>query len=71
MSNNTTFDDLMKKVDSRYTLVVVAAKQARKLTEKKDNDKSNDVDVRKPVTQALREIAQDGLRYRPTKMGIK
>lgn len=71
MNHTTTFDELMKKVDSRYTLVVVAAKRARKLTEKKENDKNNDADVRKPVTEALREIAHDRVRYRPTKQGIK
>lgn len=70
MDSNTTLDELMKKVDSRYTLVVVAAKRARKLTEKKDNG-NNGFTVRKPVTEALKEIAQGRILYRRTKQGIK
>ena len=33
--NQPGLDVLMKSVDSKYTLVVVAAKRARQLTEKK------------------------------------
>ncbi len=69
MDPNITLDELMKKVDSRYTLVVVAAKRARKLTEKRDNN--NGYTVRKPVTEALKEIAQGRIVYRRTKQGIK
>lgn len=71
MNQNTTLDDLLQKVDSRYTLVVVAAKRARKLTEKRDNDKDNGFTVRKPVTEALKEISRGRIRYRRTKQGIK
>ncbi|MHB8156970.1 MAG: DNA-directed RNA polymerase subunit omega [Desulfocucumaceae bacterium] len=67
MNLTTTLDVLMEKVDSRYTLVVVAAKQARLLTEKRD-DKYN---IRKPVTEALKDIAHGKIMYRPTKQGIK
>lgn len=67
----TALDELMQKVDSRYTLVVIAAKRARKLTEKAENDKNNGFAVRKPVTEALKEIAQGKVRYRRTKQGIK
>ncbi|MFZ5633394.1 MAG: DNA-directed RNA polymerase subunit omega [Bacillota bacterium] len=70
MSLITNLDELMQKVDSRYTLVVVAAKRARKLTEKKDNN-NNGYTVRKPVTEALKEISQGRIRYRRTKQGIK
>jgi DNA-directed RNA polymerase subunit omega len=71
MSPNYTLDELMQKVDSRYTLVVVAAKRARKLTEKKDNGGNNGFNVRKPVTEALKEIARGRISYRRTKQGIK
>lgn len=67
----TALDQLMQKVDSRYTLVVIAAKRARKLTEKAESDKNNGFAVRKPVTEALKEIAQGKIRYRRTKQGIK
>ncbi|MCL6611264.1 MAG: DNA-directed RNA polymerase subunit omega [Peptococcaceae bacterium] len=70
MDQNITLDQLMQKVDSRYTLVVVAAKRARKLTEKKDNGNSG-FTVRKPVTEALKEIARGAISYRRTKQGIK
>lgn len=43
-------DKLMEKVDSRYTLVIAAAKRARQLTEKEDNK------VDKPVIEAVKEI---------------
>lgn len=67
----TALDQLMQKVDSRYTLVVIAAKRARKLTEKAESDKNSGFAVRKPVTEALKEIAQGKIRYRRTKQGIK
>jgi len=63
-----SLDELMKKVDSRYTLVVVAAKRARTLT-----DRSNtkvDYTVSKPVTTALMEIAQNKVGYKRNMIGI-
>lgn len=71
MDQNITLDHLLEKVDSRYTLVVVAAKRARKLTEKRENDRENGFNVRKPVTEALKEIGQGRILYRRTKQGIK
>ena len=67
----TTLDELMEKVDSRYTLVVVAAKRARVLTETRENEKANGIIVRKPVTEALKDISHGRIRYRRTKQGIK
>ena len=64
-----SLDRLVDKVDSKYTLVVLAAKRARQLM---DGDallvtcKSN-----KPVTMALEEIAQAKITYERTKAGIK
>ena len=59
--NKPTLDELMEKVDSRYTLVVIAAKRARILTEISNvkADKSTD----KPVTIAFKEIALDKISY--------
>ncbi|MBP2635656.1 MAG: rpoZ 2 [Firmicutes bacterium] len=66
---NPSLDSLVKKVDSKYTLVVLAAKRAREimdgqqpLTESKSN---------KPVTIALEEVAQGEITYERTKTGIK
>lgn len=66
---NPSLDVLVEKVDSKYTLVVLAAKRAREimdgqqpLTESKSN---------KPVTVALEEVAQGKITYERTKTGIK
>ncbi|MGB9803014.1 DNA-directed RNA polymerase subunit omega [Desulfofundulus sp.] len=67
--NQPSLDELMKKVDSRYTLVVVVAKRARMLTERGEED-GNGPAV-KPVTQALHEIVRGQIRYRRTKHGVK
>ncbi len=55
--------DLLKdKVDSRYTLVVMAAKRARQLLEG-TGKALVDIDSEKPVTIALQEIVQDKVTY--------
>jgi DNA-directed RNA polymerase subunit omega len=64
-----SLDILVKKVDSKYTLVVFAAKRARELM-------SGDAPLvecksNKPVTVALEEIAQGKIVYERTKAGIK
>lgn len=64
-----SLDELMEKVDSRYTLVVVAAKRARDITEK--SNIKDEVTLGKPVTTALTEIAQNKIGYKRTKIGIK
>ena len=60
---------LLTKVDSRYTLVVLAAKRARQLldgAELKVKARSA-----KNVTNALEEVAEDKITYVRTKGGIK
>lgn len=67
--NAPTLDELMEKVDSRYTLVVITAKRARVLTERgsaKVEEASS-----KPVTAALKEIAQNKIGYKRIHTGIK
>lgn len=69
--NQPPLDDLMDKVDSRYTLVVLAAKRARAITEeivKAGGDKKISA---KPVTLALKEIAAGKIRFKRLKQGIK
>lgn len=64
-----SIDALMPKVDSKYTLVVLAAKRAREVMNGEHtlvDSKSN-----KPVTLALEEIAQGKVGYERTKTGIK
>ncbi len=66
---NPTMDELLKKVDSKYTLVVLAAKRARELldgAELKVSMKST-----KNVTNALEEIIEDRITYERTKEVVK
>ncbi|MBP2650171.1 MAG: DNA-directed polymerase subunit omega [Firmicutes bacterium] len=64
-----SIDRLVKKVDSKYTLVVLAAKRAREIL---DGDPPLvECKSKKPVTVALEEVAQDLVAYERTKAGIK
>ncbi len=62
-------DKLLQKVDSKYTLVVVAAKRAREIME--GSEPRVHVKSGKTVTQALYEINAGLVCYRRTKAGIK
>lgn len=64
-----TLEALMEHVDSKYTLVTLAAKRARELT---DGDKPLvDVDTTKVVSIAMEEIDQGKITYEAPKAGIK
>jgi DNA-directed RNA polymerase subunit omega len=64
-----TLDVLTTKVDSKYTLVVLAAKRAREIL---DGDKPLvDCKSNKQVTIALSEVADEKITYERTKTGIK
>ncbi|MBE6032912.1 MAG: DNA-directed RNA polymerase subunit omega [Clostridiales bacterium] len=52
---------IQKKADSRYTLVVMAAKRARDLIDGKP--RLTDADIDKPVSLAAYEIAEDLITY--------
>ncbi|MHB1126155.1 MAG: DNA-directed RNA polymerase subunit omega [Bacillota bacterium] len=67
--NQPSLDDLMKVIESKYTLVVVASKRARQLTEG-DMSFLPDRPI-KPVTAALHEILRGKIVYERTKIGIK
>ncbi len=56
-----SIDLLLQKVDSKYTLVVLAAKRARKIME--GDAKMIDCHSNKPVSIALQEIAKEKLKY--------
>lgn len=62
-------DLLMRKVESKYALVVTAAKRARQLMA--GENKLVPGGSEKPVTAALEEIARDYVRSEPTRTGIK
>jgi DNA-directed RNA polymerase subunit omega len=64
-----TLESLMTKVDSKYTLVTLAAKRARQLT---DGDAPLvDVDTTKVVSVAMEEIDHDKITYEIQQNGIK
>ena len=55
---------LSKCVDSRYTLVTMAAKRARMLgEEKQETEEAAPIDTRKPVAIAVDEIASGKVGY--------
>lgn len=60
---------LLDKADSRYTLVVMAAKRARQLTQEFD-DKSEG-STTNYVSKAILEIENGKIEYTRTKDGIK
>ena len=57
-----SIDEIRTKVDSKYTLVVLAAKRARDIIEWMP--KLTEADVEKPVSIAANEIAEDLITYR-------
>lgn len=64
-----SIDELLPKVDSKYSMVVAAAKRARQLVEgAPETVKSKST---KPVSIALEELAQGKLTYQRTRSGIK
>ncbi len=66
---NPPIDELLKKVDSKYTLAVFAAKRAREII---DGDAAMvESGSNRAVTLALEEIRQGRLGYQRTKAGIK
>jgi DNA-directed RNA polymerase subunit omega len=65
-------DTLMEKMNSKYALVVAAAKRARVLTGGDESlIKNLPPDVRKPVSVALEEIMEDKINIEMPKGGIK
>ena len=61
---NPSTDALMKKIDSRYSLVVLAAKRARQILAKSPIRSTKERSI-KDVTNALEEILEGKIRYIP------
>ncbi len=57
-----SINELRKKADSRYTLVILAAKRARDIIDGKPI--LTDVDIDRPVSIAAHEIAEDLITYK-------
>ncbi|MBS5336754.1 MAG: DNA-directed RNA polymerase subunit omega [Veillonella sp.] len=62
---------LEKQVDSKYTLVTLAAKRARELTDGESCLAESTHPTDKPVSLAFYEIAEGEVTYKRTKEGIK
>lgn len=56
--NKPSLDELLKRADQRYLLVVAAARRARMITDEKREENSV-----KPVSIALQEIASGKLKF--------
>jgi len=54
--NKPTLRDLMRNIDSKYTLVIIAAKRARALVD--DNPELMNASTVNPVSMALEDIAE-------------
>lgn len=66
---NPSIVDLLEKVESRYTLVVVTSKRARQLIQ--GDEPLIDTDITKPVSVAINEINEGKVTYERVKEGIK
>ncbi len=64
-----TLESLMQKVDSKYTLVTLAAKRARELTD--GDEPLVETDTKKVVSIAMEEIDQGKITYKAPQDGIK
>jgi DNA-directed RNA polymerase subunit omega len=56
-------NEIRKKADSRYTLVILAAKRARDIVDGKPS-LLEDADTERPVSVAAREIAEGYITYK-------
>jgi len=57
-----SINEIRKKADSRYTLVILAAKRARDIIEGKPT--LTEEDTERPVSIAAHEIAEDLITYK-------
>ena len=64
-----SLDELIKKVDSKYTLVVAAAKRGRELMDGRPS--LIQTATTKPVSVALEEIHAGRIGFERTKIGVK
>lgn len=64
-----SIDEMLKNVDSRYSLVILAAKRARQLRE--GQAAGDNTSIFKEVTSALEDIAAGKITFERTKNGIK
>ncbi len=66
---NPSIMDLLKKVDNRYSLVIVTSKRARQIID--GDEKLADVRSNKSLTIAINEVDQGYINYESLKEGYK
>lgn len=66
---NPSIVDLLKKVDNRYSLVVITSKRARQIIE--GSKPLIDTERSKPLTVAINEVDSGVITYETVKEGIK
>lgn len=64
-----SIDEMLDKVDSRYSLVIMAAKRARNLRERQIL--KEDAGSLKEVSSALEDVAKGKITFQRIKDGIK
>lgn len=64
-----SIDGMLKKVDSRYSLVIMVSKRARQLREKYAD--REEVNKYKEVTTALEDVSSGRITYERIKDGVK
>ena len=58
-------DDLLKKIDSKYSLVILAAKRAKELHNNEESEMMENYESNKNVGKALEEIKSGDLVLDP------
>lgn len=61
---NPSVIDLLKKVEDRYSLVIVTSKRARQLID--GAKRLSDVESKKPLTIAINEVYEGRVTYEST-----
>ncbi len=64
-----SIDDLLKRFDSKYSLVIATAKRGRQL--RNGSKRTIDENYKKEVTTALHEINAGNIEYERLRDGIK
>ncbi|SHE88790.1 DNA-directed RNA polymerase subunit omega [Clostridium fallax] len=66
---NPSIVELLKKVDNRYSLVIVTSKRARQIIDGAETFVK--VDSNKPLTIAINEVNEGFVDYEQLKEGLK
>lgn len=65
---NPSIVDLLKKVDNRYSLVIVSSKRARQIID--GDEPRTECNSKKALTIAINEVNNDAIQYESVKEGL-